>query len=592
MTERIWLEGDSVFIQTNRPDKLLALQQKRWSKPKEAFQSPAILRTLRILADVIPQTAWDADVRDKFAALQVIDEQRERNAHLTTHRDEINLAPMAGVPHGKYAPYIHQQQAYLLARDLPEFGYFMEQGTGKTLTAIQDAAHQWREDRIELAIVVCPNSVKTNWCHPDEKGVCELQTHMPPDVPYVSHVWMTPSNKENKRRQLTFERSLISKNNALHWLVMNIEALGTSRAQDYLQELCEKYKVMLIVDESTRIKTPAAIRTKVMLALARYTVVRRIMSGTPVIKAPEHAWSQLRFLGSDAMPFESVTAFKKRFVLSTRPFGFNGPEKIEGYQNLDELSHLINRVSFRVLKEDCLDLPPKLYSKYHVTMTQVQERAYEEMRKRAYVYLQEHQAEINATIILVQLLRLSQIAAGFLPRIDPDTGKAVDVIPLMPADENPKFKQALEIIEDTEGKLIIWGHYTAQLDMFSSLLTTKKIEHVTFTGAVSDADRVLARERFQNDPACKVFLGNPAAGGIGLTLTAAEAAIYLSNSFKTEDRVQSEDRCHRVGSEIHKKINYHDIVALDTVDEKVLDVLRSNKRLSDQIMGVAWKEWI
>lgn len=592
MTERVWLEGESVFIQTPRPDKLIALQQKRWSKPKEAFQSPAILRTLRLLDGLIPQDCWDKDVRDRYEALRVIDIARERNAHLATHRDEIDLSGMAGVVHGKYAPYIHQQQAYTLAKDLPEFGYFMEQGTGKTLAAILDAAHQWREDRIELAIVVCPNSVKTNWCHPDEAGECELKTHMPGDVPYVSHVWMTPANKENKRRQLVFERSLLAKNSALHWLVINIEALGQARAQDYLQELCEKYKVMLIVDESTRIKTPGAIRTKVMLALSRYTVVRRIMSGTPVIKAPEHAWSQLRFLGSDAMPFESVTAFKKRFVISTRPFGFSGPEKIEGYQNLEELSHLINRVSFRVMKDECLDLPPKLYSKYNVTMTEVQEKAYEDMRKRAYVYLEEHQAEINATIILVQLLRLSQIAAGFLPQIDPDTGKAVGVIPLMPAEENPKFKQALEIIEDTDGKLIVWGHYTAQLDMFSSLLTSKKIEHVTFTGNVSDQDRVLARERFQNDPACKVFLGNPAAGGIGLTLTAAEAAIYLSNSFKTEDRVQSEDRCHRVGSERHKKINYHDVIAQNTVDEKVLGVLRSNKRLSDQIMGVAWKEWI
>lgn len=892
--ESVVLEGESLYIKTPRPDKLIALQQKRWSKPREAFQSPAILRTFRILDGLIDMSFWDDAAKAAYDRLKAIDAARERNAYLATHRNEIDLSPMAGVTTGRHVPYEHQQQAYLLARDLPEFGYFMEQGcvdgdteflspdgwvkikdynghevavcgkdgvarferpefvkqrsshwyhirhgrgldqlvthdhrclvetrgsgvrkdmapgaiiaalptmyqhllcpntftmevngsgvpfteqeirigiacsadgyfpspntnrvivrlkkqrkidrfreitenkwaerhdpktgftiftglspwrremplwransqqlgiirdevlrwdgsvskrgdrsffsknkhnadlvayafqcageqvrcapekrkdksksvyrvslrysdkltfgrinchkedhetrdaycfktstsywiarrngctfitgnTGKTLTAILDAAHQWREDRIELCIVVCPNSVKTNWRHPDEDGECEIRTHMPSDVPYISHVWMTPASKENKRQQLAFERSLIAKANRLHWLVINIEALGTQRAQDYLQELCERYKTMMIVDESTRIKTPKAIRTKVMLALSKYTVIRRIMSGTPVIKAPEHAWSQLRFLGSDAMPFESVTAFKKRFVLSTRPFGFNGPEKIEGYQNLDELSHLINRVSFRVLKDECLDLPPKVYHKYRVGMTDEQGKAYEEMRKRAYVYLEEHQAEINATIILVQLLRLSQIAAGFLPRIDPNTGKAIDVIPLMPAAENPKFKQAMEIIEDTDGKLIVWGHYTPQIELFSSLLTHNKIEHVTFTGKVSDEDRVTARERFQNDKSCKVFLGNPAAGGIGLTLTAAEAAIYLSNSFKTEERVQSEDRCHRVGSERHKVVNYHDIITDQSVDEKVLDVLRSNKKLSDTIMGVAWRDWI
>lgn len=589
---RVWLEGEHVFIQTSRPDSLLALQQKRWNRAKEAFQSPAILKTFRILDRCTSQDDWDQAARDTYAALCRIDEQRERNAHLATHRDEIDITPLAGETFGQFEPFQHQKQALVLARDLPEFGYFMEQGTGKTLSCILDAAHNYRMGRIDLAIVVCPNSVKTNWCHPDEDGDCELKAHMPPDVPYCSYVWITPANKKSKARQLMFERSLLSKRPVLHWLVINVEALGQARAQDYLQELCEKYRVMMIVDESTRIKTPKTIRTKVMLSLSRYTVVRRIMSGTPVIKAPEHAWSQLRFLGTDAMPFDSVTAFKKRFMVISRPMGFNGPEKVEGYQHLDELSHLINRVSFRVLKDECLDLPPKLYSRLNVQMTPAQEKAYEEMRKRAYVYLEEHQAEINATIVLVQLLRLSQIAAGFLPRLDPDTGKAIDVIPLCEAEENPKFAAALEIIEDTEGKLIVWGHYTPQINLFSSLLTSKKIDHVRFDGSVSDDDRVAARERFQNDPKCKVFLGNPAAGGIGLTLTAATAAIYLSNSFKTEDRVQSEDRCHRQGSQQHTKINYYDIITENTVDEKVLSVLRSNKRLSDQIMGVAWKDWI
>lgn len=591
------LKDRNLLIHTDRPDRLGQLTQKRWSNHDKAFVTPATMKHLQVVAKAYPiGPDWTDDAAGFHQLMLDLESARERNAKLTRDREQIDITGLDDRMWGKYAPYKHQRQALALANTLPEFAYFMDQGTGKTLTAINDACEWWRRGEIELVIVVCPNSVKTNWRRPnigDKAGdACELETHKPPDVPFVSHVWMSTSNRDNRAQKAAFERSLGGKANALHWLVINVEALTTSAVQGYLHELVERHKTMIVIDESTRIKNPSAQRTKVMLSLSKYAVVRRIMSGTPVIKAPEHAWAQLRFLGPDAMPFESVTAFKKRFVISSRPFGYSGPEKVEGYQHLEELSHLIDRVSFRVTKDQCLDLPPKVYSKRFLKMTKEQEHAYHEMRKRAYVFLEAAGVEVQATIILVQMLRLHQIACGFLPRIDPDSGKAVDVVPLMPAEENPKFMEALEIIRDGSGKSIVWTQFTPQLLQFSELLTAEKINHVLFYGGVDDEGRVEARRRFQNDDDCTVFLGNQSAGGIGLTLTAADQSIYLSNSFSTEGRVQSEDRCHRIGSERHHSVNYFDLLMENTIDEKIVSVLRNNRRLSDEIMKDGWREWI
>lgn len=591
MSDHIALQDDRFLVRTPRPEKLMPLQQKRWSKADDAFVTQANLKNARILTQLFGPECWDTEASGHRDALEAKDAAREHNATVTRERDKIDLSVLQGRQWGQYTPFHHQQQALALASKLDEFGYFMDQGTGKTLCAINDAAQAWRDNKIKLVIVICPNNVKTNWRHPDVGGVDELSTHRPTDVPFVSHVWMTPQTKDNRTQQLVFERSLLADAPALHWLVVNVEALGTTRCQEYLHDLCEKYPTMIAVDESTRIKTPGAQRTKVALSLSRFAKMRRIMSGTPVIKAPENAWAQLRFLGQDAMPFESHTAFKKHFVVESRPFGFNGPSKIEGYRNMDQLSHLIDRVSFRVMKEECLDLPPKVYNKRFVDMLPEQKKAYEEMRKRSYVLLEKHGLEVAAPIILVQMLRLQQIACGFLPRVD-EAGKLIEVVPLGDPAANPKIVTAMEIVEETEGKLIIWCNFTAQLKLMARALTTAGVKHVLFYGEIEDEDRVRNREAFQNDPDVKVFLGNPAAGGIGLTLTAAEGAIYLSNSFRTEDRVQSEDRCHRIGSDRHQSINYFDVITQGSIDEKVIGVLRDNKRMSDEIMRTGWKEWI
>ena len=112
---------------------------------------------------------------------------------------------------------------------------------------------------------------------------------------------------------------------------------------------------------------------------------------------------------------------------------------------------------------------------------------------------------------------------------------------------------------------------------------------VTFYGNTSSEQRTEAIDRFQNDPKCRFFIGNPATGGMGITLTKAGVVVYYSNSYNAEHRVQSEDRAHRIGQA--QKVTYIDFVAEKTIDEKILEALGTKFKLSAKTLGEVVRDW-
>jgi len=317
------------------------------------------------------------------------------------------------------------------------------------------------------------------------------------------------------------------------------------------------------VDESSRIKRPGAQRTKVITKLSNLCKYRRIMTGTPVTKGPEDIYSQFKFLDPQILGYDSFYSFKARYCIMG---GFEN-KQIVAYQNVDELTKNIEGHSFRVLKKDCLDLPDKIYQRYPVELSEKQRKLYDQMRKTYIAELEGEQIDAPATI--TRLLRLQQIVCGWFPT-------ETEVKPI--EDKNPRLNALLEILSDIDSKVIIWARFKADL---------KAIEHalgslaVAYHGEVSNDARADAVERFQNDPKIRYFVGQPQSGGIGLTLTAADYAVYYSNSFDLETRLQSEDRCHRIGTK--NNVTYIDLEAPKTVDTKIIKALRSKKNLADVI---------
>jgi SNF2 family DNA or RNA helicase len=579
-------EGASLLVRTEYHEinlvKCRGIPDRKWNKAKKAWVCRASMVNFDYLKEAWPDAKWTDEAIDLLRAAKARAEKREA---IRTGKGSVDFSPLAGVPF-KHEPYDHQKKALVLARDMPVFAYLLDQGTGKTKVTIDDAAHQFRQDKIDALLIIAPNSVKTNWVNLEDPERDEIANHMPPDVPVLKAAWHSSPNKAQKRGFDKWFNAVTNDVRSLKVFAVNVEALAVERCYEFLLNFVNSFRTMIVVDESTRIKSRSAKRTKNAKKLRKLCAIARILSGTPIIQSPLDAYSQFDFLDNDILGFGSFYAFQNHYA---QLGGFQN-RQVLFFKNLDELSDKIASCSFRVTKQECLDLPAKVYQRRTVEMTKEQDKAYAQMREEMFVQWKDKPV-IDAPLALTQLLRLQQITGGYLPELDPVTGETIDTIELVHPDHNPKIQEALDIIDESgDQKIIIWARFKDEIQAMAYALGQRKISYVRFDGDVKEADRAKARIAFQEDPRVKVFLGNPAAGGIGLNLYAATIVLYLSNSFSTEQRVQSEDRAHRIGTV--NPVTYYDIVVPATVDVKVLSALRGNKRIADEVMRDGICDWI
>jgi len=261
---------------------------------------------------------------------------------------------------------------------------------------------------------------------------------------------------------------------------------------------------------------------------------------------------------------------------------FNGKsvQIVTGYKNLSELSEKLKPFSYRVLKDDCLDLPPKTFMKRIVQLTPDQRKIYQQMKQTA---LAEMNGKMTTTAtVLTQLMRLHQITCGHFKA---DDGTVQEI-------ENNRIKELLEVLEEIEGKTIIWAHY--QNDIKSIIKAVVK-EYgigccVDYYGLTPQNERQKNINKFQNNSKVRFFIGTPATGGYGITLTGASTMIYYSNGYDLEKRKQSEARIDRISQK--KPMTYIDILAEDTINEKIVKSLRKKVNIATEIMGEKLKAWI
>jgi len=340
----------------------------------------------------------------------------------------------------------------------------------------------------------------------------------------------------------------------------------------------------MAIDESTTIKNPKAKRTKTMVKLGKFAKFRRIMTGSPVTKSPLDLYSQCEFLNPQLLGFPSYYSFCVRYAnMIKRSSGSHTYHQILGFQNLDELSEILKSFSTRVLKEECLDLPEKVFTTRRIEMTPDQKRMYKEMKKYAMTVINEEGDSVSATVVITQLLRLHQISCGFATSDD----GAITKIP------NNRLNELMSILEETDGKVILWATYRHDIQLLEEEISKAHGPEsvVTYYGDTTVEERREAVKSFQdpNSPV-RFFIGNPSTGGYGLTLTEANTVIYYSNSYDLEKRLQSEDRAHRIGQT--KSVTYIDLIAEGTVDEKIVKALLNKQNIANQIMDEEWKEWL
>ena len=472
----------------------------------------------------------------------------------------------------KTKPYAHQLTALEKSWDKTEYGYFMEMGTGKSKVLVDNMAMLYDKGRINGALIIAPKGVYNNWF------TQEIPTHLVSHIQPTMVLW-TASTSKTKDKEY---QSLFEIGHDLHILIMNVEALSTKKGLDFAAKFMSCHKTMLAVDESTTIKNPTAKRTKSILQLGKQAEYRRILTGSPVTKSPLDLYTQCAFLDEFLLGFNSFYAFRNRYAhMVEKNFGGRRVQLIASYQRLDELSENIKGFSYRVLKEDCLDLPEKIYTRREIELTEEQSKAYATMKSAALALLKGKMA--TAPHVLTQMMRLHQITCGHLKNDDGTTTKL----------KNNRMKELLSLLEEVEGKVIIWANYIYDIENIVETINEVYGEDsiVQYYGAVKSEDRQEAITKFQ-DPNSKVrfFVGNPQTAGYGITLTAASNVVYYSNGYDLEKRLQSEDRAHRIGQK--KSVTYVDLIAPKTVDEKIVKALRKKMNIANEIMDEDWREWI
>lgn len=513
--------------------------------------------------------------------------------------------------------YEHQKNAREFARSKEFYAFLMEQGTGKTPVEILDSADRFNDGEISALLVAAPNGVQTNWVRR------EIPKHMPRGVPYVAAAWTSGTLTRKKKAELEALTGMSRTGNKMQILTVNYEALLTKVGYEFVHDFCRKNEGRLKIssDESQRIKNPKSDRSKAMHKLRKYANVRSILSGSPILNSPWDAFSQFSWLNSQILQTTSFSAFRAEYAhllpdghgllrhiqMRIKPqlmARFNNDEtRVNAYlaqykpqivardendrprwRNLEQLERLIAPHSFRVLKKDCLDLPEKIYTRRYFQMTPMQRKTYDRLKEEFRILLQEVDTPVAR---LAAITKLSQLASGFF--IIPNTDRAELFVPL---EKNPRLavlKEELESCFEAGEQVIVWARFQEELRQIAAMAKREGWKFGEYHGSISsNSVRQAAIDDFEAGN-LDGFLSQQAAGGTGLTLVAPNSSartmsvIYYSNTYALDDRIQSEDRAHRIGQT--KSVRYVDICAEDSCDDTILNALESKLDVLQIVTG-------
>jgi SNF2 family DNA or RNA helicase len=455
--------------------------------------------------------------------------------------------------------------------DKKAFAYFMEMGTGKSKVLIDNISMLYDKGKINGALIVAPKGVYKNWYD------SEIPTHLPDHIDKKVVLWQaTINDKQQKKLNTLFESG-----EDLHILLMNVESFSTKKGLEFARKFLSCHKTLMAIDESTTIKNPSAKRTKNILTLSKHSNYRRILTGSPVTKSPLDLYSQCQFLDPWLLDHQSYYSFRTRYALmKTANFGGRSIQIVVGYRNLAELSDKLQPFSYRVLKDDCLDLPKKTFMKRVIQLSDEQQKVYKQMKQSALAILNGKM--ITTVNAITQIMRLHQITCGHFKA---DDGTIQDL-------KNDRMNELMSVIEEVEGKAVIWAHYRHDVENIVKTIEKKYPGSVvTYYGDTTQDERQSAIKKMQDkDSPVRFFVGTPQTGGYGITLTAASTMIYYSNGYDLEKRQQSEARIDRIGQE--KPMTYIDIEAEGTVDERIVKALKAKVNIASKVMGEELKDWI
>jgi len=457
----------------------------------------------------------------------------------------------------KATPYRHQVDAFLFANKI--LGYvdnysaiskgvaiLAEMGTGKTLITIALAGALFNNGKIKKMLIVAPLSIVPVWKEEFDKFA---------DFDY--HLEILEGN--SKKKEDTLHNLFGTK---LQVAVVNYESCWR------LEEELAKWQPDLIVcDESSKIKNPQAKQSKALHRLGKKSKHNIILTGTPVTNNPLDFFSQYKFL-DESIFGSSYYSFRARYAI----LGGYGNYQVIGYKNLPELVEKAHSIAYRITKKEALDLPEQIDTIRYVNLEPIAMQYYRQIEKDSYAELE--QGEVITRNVLTKLLRLSQVAGGFIKFENDDQTHEVSTAKL------DALEEIIDECLDADKKLVVFVRFIAEIDAIERLLKKRKIGYSLIKGEV--VDRAEQVSKFQNNKDIKIFVGQIQTTGMGLTLTAADTAVFFSLDYNFSNYEQAKARIHRIGQK--NNCTYIHLIAQKTIDEKVLDALKKKKSIADLVV--------
>lgn len=515
------------FVVEGRQDELRRvanLPGAVWRRQEGVVRFPENRSSWKVLRGLSFEEVSES-AEEALEALRRQYRNHRRQVSIATRRFKLTGETDIPVPL-KTIPYEHQVRAFGFCSLLRSSALFMDMGTGKTLVAIALMAHWARQENVERILVLCPRQVKPVWPKEIQKHSGTPFNITVDEKPGGSGVWIT--NYDRVKREM-------------------------SRIKGWKPQ-------MIILDESHRIRNRKTARTKAVMALK--ADVKLILSGSPIGKCISQAWAQYNFLDKDV--FGSYSSFKDRYLRMGGYMGYN----VIGYKNEDEFSDKLHSLAFRVTKDECLDLPPLSYNRMYIDADKRTKDLYSKMDLD--FFFEEEGEEVTVDREVTKQMKLRQIVGGV---VKSDSGELVYV-------STQKSETIRGILEDRiNDKTIIYFSFTHEIKTVEAECKKIGMKYLILNGSTSEEDRNAFEDKFQDDPSIGVALIQVATGAEGMTLTAANLAVFYSPTFSFFSFVQARDRINRLGQARSMTIIL--LIMRGTVDERIADVLESNRQLTD-----------
>lgn len=467
------------------------------------------------------------------------------------------------IEHKEPAPFLHQRVHLEYAVRFPGFYNLDEMGLGKTRVAIE--RYWFLKEKlgvVDKCIVICPLSLVYNWANEIKKwSDCKS-------------LILTGSKKQKIEEIMMFK-------DQVDFFIMNYEGIESIKV-----ELMRFFngRTNIILDEFIKIKNASTRRSGNTVNICNRTEYVYAMCGTPITQGSPDVFSPSLAVDKGKKYGLSQQRFIDKYFWR---YGHSLQAKRGTY---DELSEKLYQNALRFTKKECLDIPEKLYTSIPIDLPKENKEAYEQMAAYCLAYINEKE-EITAPIMLVQLLRLSQITSGFSKNADNQ---------IVEFKQQPKLQALNELLEQNNShQVVIWSRFVRDVKAIANLCKEKGITYGCLVGQDQGEYKAEENEQYANVDIpqnaygrqklidefefgnIQIMIGTAQTGGLGINLVKAQTVIYYANDYSLLNRLQSEDRCHRSGQK--NQVNYYDIIARDTVDIGILEILQKKKKVADII---------